>query len=34
MARCVDCINKYTYNDISFEVQPCDGCHLLMIFVR
>lgn len=26
--RCVDCINKYTYNDWAFgEVQSCDGCN-------
>ena len=26
--RCVDCVNRYTYNDSAFgEVQPCDGCN-------
>ena len=31
--RCVDCVNKYTYNDWAFgEVQPCDGCNDFSFF--
>ena len=32
MARCVDCVNKYTYDNISFVAQPCDGCNNFNFF--
>lgn len=31
--RCLDCANRYTYNDFAIgEVQPCDGCNNFSFF--
>ena len=32
--KCVDCMNKYTYNHIGFEVQLCDTCSEFSNFKR